>query len=132
MKLYKKHRLWTAGVATLALLSLLAGTSFACFQREVASVRTVEDCCQKHCQHAMAKDRAAQCCQSHQAQVSQTLLASPAKALSLVRDMAYSLHIFPLATVALQDAERPLVYLTTETRPPPSFPLYVLYRTLLI
>lgn len=130
MRHHKRHHLWTVGVVALALLSFLAGTSFACFQREVSSVKIAEDCCQKHCQHAMEADKAAQCCQSHQAKVSQALLA--VSATKVLSPLAYSLQVSSIATVAILDAERSLVYLTTEKRPPPSLPFYVLYRALLI
>lgn len=129
MKLCKQHRLWTVGVVTLALLALLAGTSFACFQQGVGDV-LAKECCQQHCQHAMETDKAAQCCQSHQAKVSQVLPAI--SATKVLAPLAYSLHVSSIATVAILDAERSLVYLPTEERPPPSPPFYTLHCALLI
>src|SRR6266852_1649803 len=130
MKRHKTHRLWTAGIAILALLSFFAGTSLACFQKGVGTVQMAEDCSQGHCQHAMVGDMAAQCCQSHQTRVSQVLPASsPAKVASFV---AHTLHVALVPLVLRQDQKQSLVRLSTAERPPPFPPLYALHCTLLI
>ncbi|SRR5712692_5033608 len=130
MKRHKRHRLWTVGVITLALFSFLAGTSLACFQKGVGSAKMAEDCCKGHCQHLMAADMAAKCCQSHQAEVSRVLPASsPAKTISLA---AHTLYVSLIPPVVLQGSEQPWVRFSTEERPPPSPPLYALHCALLI
>ena len=130
MKRHKIHRLWTAGIAMLALLAFFAGTSLACFQKGVGTVPMAEDCCQGHCQHAMVGEMAAQCCRSHQARVSQVLPASsPAKVASFV---AHTLHVALVPLVLCQGPEQAWVGLSTQERSPPSSPLYTLHCTLLI
>jgi len=130
MKLHKRHGLWAASVAVLALFSFLVGNSFACFQKGAESIKLAEDCCKGHCQHVMAADMAAKCCQSHQAKVSQVLPApSSAKAASLAAD---TLPVSLIPPVVLPDPEQSWVHLSTGERPPPSPPFYTLYCTLLI
>jgi hypothetical protein len=88
-----------------------------------------EDCCQHHCQHAMMGDLAGQCCQSHQARVSQVLpISSPAKVASFV---AHTLHVALFLPVILPGPARSWVR-HTEERPPPFLSLYALHCTLLI
>ena len=115
---------------TLALFSFLVGTSLACFQKGTGNIKMAEDCCQGHCQHAMTGETAAKCCQSHQAKVSQALpTSSPAKAASLA---ASTLHVSLILLVGLQGPEPFRVRFTTEDRPPPSPPFYILHCALLI
>ena len=128
-KLYQRHSLWTACGVTLALISFVAGTSLACLQRGTGSV-AVEECCQKHCRHAMTGETAAKCCQEPQAKVFQALPASSqVKTISLV---TYTLHASLILPVVLQSSGRFLVRFTTGERPPPSLPLYTLHCVLLI
>lgn len=126
----KQHRLWTVGVVSLALFSFLAGTSLACLQREVGSIKIAKDCCQHHCQHVMAADMAAQCCQNHQTAVSQVLpVVSSAKAVVLAASL---MHIALLPPAALQGREQAQVRFRTGERPPPSRAFYSLHCALLI
>ena len=112
MKCHKRHSLWAAGVIVLALLSFLAGTSLACFQMGAGSIKMAKECCKGHCQHVMAADMAAKCCQSHQAKVSQVLPASsPAKTVSLV---AHMLHVSLIPPIVLQGLEQSWVRFSTE------------------
>jgi len=130
MKLRKRHHLWTAGIATLVLLSFLAGTSLACFQKEAISTKMAEACCQGHCQHAMVGDVAAKCCQSHQTQASQALPTFPsAKAALSTATMSQISLVLP---VTLQSSAQSCVHLAAEERPPPFPPLYALHCVLLI
>lgn len=115
---------------TLALFSFLAGTSLACFQKGVGSAKMAEDCCKGHCQHVMMRAMAAKCCQSHQTRVSQVLPASsPAKTVSFV---AHTLQVALMLPVVRQGPEQSWVRLSTEERPPPFSPLYVLHCTFLL
>jgi hypothetical protein len=117
-------------VVTLALLSFLAGTSLACFQMGAGSIKMTEECCKGHCQHVMAADMAARCCQSHQAKVSQALpAASQAKAASLATSTLLAALIPP---VVLHSPEQSWVRLSTGERAPPFLPLYTLHCAFLI
>jgi hypothetical protein len=130
MKRYTQHRLWIVGIATLALLSFFAGTSLACFEKGVGTVRMAEDCGKDHCQHVMVGAIAATCCQSHHTKVSQALPVAPsAKTIVLVASTLPGLLIAP---VVGQAAEHCRAHLSTAERPPPSPPLYTLHCTLLI
>jgi hypothetical protein len=130
MKFHNKYRLWAGGVITLALFSFLAGTSLACLQVGVGSTKMAEDCCKGHCQHVMAADMAAQCCQSHQVKVSQPLPVPPqTKDVSWT---AYTLHVSLIPPVVRQGPEQSWVRLSTAEPPPPFPPLYALHCTLLI
>jgi hypothetical protein len=130
MKFHNKHRLWAVGVIILALFSFLAGTGLACFQKGVGSTKIAEDCCKGHCQHVMAADMAAQCCQSHQVKVSQTLpVPLQTKDVSFA---AYTLHVSLIPSVVQQGLAQSRVHLSTKERPPPFPSLYALYCTLLI
>lgn len=130
MKQHKRHRLWIASVTLLALVSFLAGTSLACFQKGTGTVAMAEDCCQSHCQHAMTGEAATDCCQSHHAQASQTFpSSSPAKTLVLV---ASTLPVALLPPAVLQGLDQSWVRRSLDERPPPSPPFYTLHCTLLI
>lgn len=130
MKRPKKHRLWIASVTLLALVSFLAGTSLACFQKGSGAIVLAEDCCQSHCQHAMVGDMAAKCCQNHQTKIAQALPAAPtAKALVLAVSTVPSFLILP---VVLQGPEQFWTRLSTGKRSPPSSPFYTLHCAFLI
>jgi len=130
MMQHRKHRPWIVGVVILALVSFLAGTSLACFQKGTGSIKMAEDCCQGHCQHAMVGDMAAKCCQSHQTKVSQALATTPsAKAIVLA---ASAVHSFLIPPVVLQGPEQFWVRLSPGERSPPSPPFYTLHCALLI
>jgi hypothetical protein len=128
MKRLTSHRLWTAGVVMLVLLSVFAGTTLACVARGAASALLPQDCCQAHCHHAMTEARATQCCRSHQITVSPALLASsPAKAISFVDS---TLSVSPIPPALLQSPEQYGVSVSTAERPPPLLPLYLLHCVL--
>ena len=124
-----KPHLWRVAVAILALLAFSAGTSLACFHKGVGPVQVAEDCCQRHCQHAMMGTMADQCCQSHRARVAQVLpTVSPAKAAAFV---AQTLQVAVILPVILPSPTRSWIR-PTEERPPPFPSLYALHCTLLI
>src|SRR5215813_5342323 len=100
MKRHTTHRLRIAGIAVLVLLSFFAGTSLACFQKGVGTVRLAEDCCKGHCQHAMVGEMAAQCCQSHQTRVARALPTTSLAKVALC--IAYTLPVAVLLPVNLQ------------------------------
>ena len=128
MQFHSRHRYWI--VSALALLSFLARTSLACLQMEAGSIKMAEDCCKGHCQHIMAADMAAKCCQSHQTKVSQVLpTSSSTQAASLV---AHTLSVSLILPVVPQGPEQSRMHGSTEERPPPFPPLYALHCTLLI
>ena len=130
MRDLQRHSVWAVGGITLVLLSFLAGTSLACFQKSAENVRRAETCCKEHCQHAMEADTAAKCCQSHQATVSQILPAfSSTKAAALT---AHTLHVALVSLVVLQDPKQLWTYSSAKERPLSSPPLYAFHCTLLI
>jgi hypothetical protein len=130
MKRYKRHRLWIMGIVVLTFFSFLAGTSLACFQKGTGHLKMAEDCCKRHCQHVMAADMAAKCCQSHQVKVSQALPASSSpQAASLV---GHALYVSLPLPVILQGPEQSRMHRSTEERPPPFLPLYAFHCTFLI
>lgn len=130
MKRPQKHCLWIASVTLLALVSFLAGTSLACFQKGTGTIAMAEDCCKGHCQHVMVGDMAAKCCQSHQTKVSQALATTPsAKAIVLG---ASAVHSFLIPPVVLQGPKQFWLHLSTGERSPPSPPFYTVHCTLLL
>lgn len=130
MKRHKRHRLWIVGVVTLALVSFLVGTSLACLQKSVGTVQMAEDCCQRHCQHAMSGDVATDCCQSHQVDVSQALPFSPPAKILLLANTTVLVAVIPLAVS--QGPGRLRLQEHTGESPPPESPFYTLYCSLLI
>lgn len=130
MKQYEKHRLWIAGVTILALCSFLTGTSLACFQRGIATIKMAEDCCQGHCQHAMTSEAAADCCQSHHGQASHAFPLSPSAKTRVL--MAALLPAVLLPPAVWQSREQSWVHSSRQEHPPPSPSLYTLHCTLLI
>ena len=129
MKFPKRHRLWTVSVAFLALLSFVAGTSFACMQKGVSTVQMAEDCCQSHCQHPMQADIAAECCHSHQTAVVKTLPISPTKVVPFPTP-ALSFVLIPPAE--LQSPPSLSLHIVSGEQFSPSPPLYSLYCAFLI
>jgi hypothetical protein len=130
MKQHKKHRLWIAGVTILALCSFLTGTSLACFQRGIATIKMAENCCQSHCQHAMTGEVAADCCQSHHGQASHAFpLSSSAKTFLFMAGLPPA-ALLPLAV--WQSQEQFWMHSSRQEHPPSSPSLYTLHCTLLI
>lgn len=126
----RKAHFWTVGAITLALVAFLTGTSIACFQKGVDTVRMAEDCCQSHCQHAMIGERAVDCCQRHHAQTAPAFPSSPpVKAFALMA-------MLPLATLSsfavLPVPDQPEMWRFLAGHSPPSTPLYTLHCILLI
>jgi len=116
-------------IALLVLLSFVAGTSLTCLQKGAGSV-AAEECCQKHCQHAMTGETAAKCCQELQAKVPPALLASPLT--KTAAPVAYTLPRAPVSLVALQEPDQCLVQCITGERAPPFIPSYLLHCALLL
>jgi hypothetical protein len=120
------------GVVTLALLSFLAGTSLACFQKSAENIQRAEDCCKEHCRHAMEADAAANCCQSHQkTAATQTLPAGFFSTKTAVLAVHAS-HVAFFTFLILQTFRQGWSHVFAEDRPPPSAPLYAFHCTLLI
>ncbi len=122
-----KPTFWKAGVAVGTLLVFLAGAGLACFQKGALAA---EECCLKHCQHAVVGSAAAKCCKKPPAKLSGTLpVFSPAKTLSLT---AYPLHVFLIPPAVLQG--QGLSWVRSAHRGPVALfpPFYTLHCTLLI
>ncbi len=130
MKRNKKHHLWLVGTVSLTLLFFLAGTSLACLQKGIGTIKMAEECCQSHCQHAMSGEAATGCCQSQHAQASPVFpSSSPAKTLVLV---AILLPVSLLSPAVSQGLDQSCSQRSIEEHSPPSPLLYALHCTLLI
>src|SRR5262245_46028546 len=116
----KRQRLWAADVVGVVLLTFVAGTSFACWQKEVGSVGA-EECCQKHCHHNITGATAAKCCQQFQAKAS-PMLPTSSSAKSPLTDFTLPLALIPPAI--LQHSEQALIDFPTGEGPPLSPPFY--------
>jgi hypothetical protein len=130
MKQRMTHRLWITSITLVALCSFLAGSSLACVHNGVETLLRAEDCCQRHCQHAMVGEAAADCCRSHHTEASQALPPSAA-----AKTFVATAPLLPMALLApsvFHDAGQLWTHWSMTKHPPPFLQLYTLHCTLQI